>query len=234
MKRQLFGQLGEKIKGRGVARAMLACVALAGIFCYGTVKNINERLERQRQQNIARQQEKNEPKTPDETVETENKQDDVPVESKPVTPPKAESEREAQPRRQEKFLLPAEGGKIYGAFSGDELVYNRTLDDWRTHNGVDIRTPKGDRVRRGAAGTVTAVYDDGLLGTVVEIEHDGFTARYCGLDKNTPVKAGDTVTRGQTIGTAGEVAMEVNDESHIHLEIIKDGKYVNPDQILGV
>ena len=58
MKRQLFGQLGEKIKGRGVARAMLACVALAGIFCYGTVKNINERLERQRQQNIARQQEK--------------------------------------------------------------------------------------------------------------------------------------------------------------------------------
>ena len=91
MKRQLFGQLGEKIKGRGVARAMLACVALAGVFCYGTVKNNNERLERQRQQNIARQQEKNEPKTPDETVETENKQDDVPVESKPVTPPKAES-----------------------------------------------------------------------------------------------------------------------------------------------
>ena len=81
---------------------------------------------------------------------------------------------------------------------------------------------------------MTAVYDDGLLGTVVEIEHEGFTARYCGLDKNTPVKAGDTVTRGQTIGAAGEVAMEVNDESHIHLEIIKDGKYVNPDQILGV
>ena len=69
---------------------------------------------------------------------------------------------------------------------------------------------------------------------MVEIEHEGFTARYCVLDKNTAVKAGDTVTRGQTIGTAGEVAMEVNDESHIHLEIIKDGKYVNPDQILGV
>ena len=86
MKRQLFGQLGEKIKGRGVARAMLACVALAGVFCYGTVKNINERLERQRQQNIARQQGKNEPKAPDETVETENKQHECPGGSQACTP----------------------------------------------------------------------------------------------------------------------------------------------------
>lgn len=92
---------------------MLACVALAGIFCYGTVKNINERLERQRQQNIARQQEKNEPKTPDETVETENKQDDVPVESKPVTPPES---------RERKGGTTTAAGKIFIAGRGRQNI----------------------------------------------------------------------------------------------------------------
>ena len=232
MKRQLFGQLGEKIKGRGVARAMLACVALAGIFCYGTVKNINERLERQRQQNIARQQEKNEPKTPDETVETENKQDDVPVESKPVTPPKAESERAAQPRRQEKFLLPAEGGKIYAAFSGDELVYNRTLDDWRTHNGIDYAAAKGEQVSAPAAGKVTLAGADGSWGPTVAIEDaSGRLWRISGV-ADLKVKAGDTVTAGQALGTVGSVSCECAEDSHIHLEVKQGEKYLDPAKVM--
>ena len=28
-------------------------------------------------------------------------------------------------------------GRVLNAFSGDELVYNKTLGDWRTHNGID-------------------------------------------------------------------------------------------------
>ena len=122
--------------------------------------------------------------------------------------------------------------KLYGLYSGDELVYNRTLDDWRTHNGVDISAAPGDAVKAGADGTVANVYEDGMQGTVVVIKHDGFTARYCGLAKATYVKAGEKVTQGQTIGTVGEVAMEVLEESHIHLEIEKNGKNINPDTVL--
>ena len=32
---------------------------------------------------------------------------------------------------------PSMPGCVLNAFSGDELVYNKTLEDWRTHNGVD-------------------------------------------------------------------------------------------------
>ena len=32
---------------------------------------------------------------------------------------------------------PSMPGRVLNAFSGDELVYNKTLGDWRTHNGVD-------------------------------------------------------------------------------------------------
>ena len=38
------------------------------------------------------------------------------------------------------------------AFSGEELVYNETLGDWRTHNGADYAAKAGEDVSRyGAA-----------------------------------------------------------------------------------
>ena len=84
----------------------------------------------------------------------------------------------------------------------------------------------------GAAGTVTSVVNDGMLGTLVEVNHGDFTARYCGLAEKTFVNAGDNVTQGQAIGTVGEITMEVAEESHIHLEVIRDGSYINPDVLL--
>ena len=35
------------------------------------------------------------------------------------------------------FELPVEG-KIIAEFSGDDLVYNEALKDWRAHSGVDF------------------------------------------------------------------------------------------------
>ena len=148
------------------------------------------------------------------------------------TQPAENRETQAEPTaRPERFILPV-NGKIYATFSGEELVYNRTLDDWRTHNGIDITARQGDTVQSGAAGTVVSVTDDGMLGRVVEINHGDFTARYCGLGEKTFVNRGDTVTQGQSLGTVGEITMEVAEETHIHLEIIRDGSYVNHDTVL--
>lgn len=40
-------------------------------------------------------------------------------------------------------------GEVLTAFSMEELVYNQTLGDWRTHDGVDIAADSG---RRSAGG----------------------------------------------------------------------------------
>ena len=52
-------------------------------------------------------------------------------------------------------------GKVSQAFSGNTLVYNPTLGDWRTHNGTDYTA---EQVTAVAAGTVTAIADDALWG----------------------------------------------------------------------
>lgn len=234
MKNKLFGKLGEKLKGNMLLLFMVASVGLAGIYTYKTIAGINNRLENQRLQNI----QVTPAPTAEEVQDVQQEQNDVPLPAKPTPAPtpvpqqdvQAEAETQA-PSQEKTFVLPV-NGKIFSAFSGDELVYNRTLDDWRTHNGVDVSAAPGDAVKSGADGTVKVVYEDGMLGTVVEIEHDGFTAKYCGLAKGTYVKQGDRVSQGQTIGTVGETAMEILEESHIHLEIIKNGKNVNPDTVL--
>ncbi len=231
MKNTLFGRLGDKLKGNGLVAVLMAAVIAAGMFSYNTISRINRRLEKQQLQNIETTPR---PQPTDEVQNVQTPQDNVPLPSRTAKPrqtkPQATPRPTPQPQKP-KFVLPT-AGKIYSAFSGDELVYNRTLDDWRTHNGIDITAPKGDGVHAGAAGVVTAVYNDGMLGTVVEINHGDFTAKYCGLNENTFVKTGDTVEQNRSIGTVGEISMEIAEEDHIHLEIFKDGVAVNPDTVL--
>ena len=42
------------------------------------------------------------------------------------------------------------------------------------------------------------------------------------------VKKGDTVSAGQTIGKVGSVSCECAEESHIHLEVMQDDRYLDP------
>ena len=37
-------------------------------------------------------------------------------------------------------------GQVLAVWSGDELVYNETLGDWRTHNGTDYACKEGEDV----------------------------------------------------------------------------------------
>ena len=41
-----------------------------------------------------------------------------------------------------------------------------------------------------------------------------------------------TVKQGDTIGVVGEIPLETSEESHLHLEVIKNGATVNPHELL--
>lgn len=129
--------------------------------------------------------------------------------------------------------VPGWYGKPVGDFSGDELVYNKTLGDWRTHNGTDYTALAGKAVAPAAAGTVTAVKNDALWGDVVEVtDAAGLCWRYCGLRQVT-VHKGDTVTTGTTLGEIGTLPAEAWQGTHLHLECIKDGEYLDPHTLIG-
>lgn len=118
-------------------------------------------------------------------------------------------------------------------FSGDELVYNETLGDWRTHNGADYAVTAGGDVPAAAAGRVTSVYEDPLWGWVVQVADRGGTVwRYCGLAE-AAVAQDDTVARGDTLGVVGTIAGESRLGPHFHLETQKDEAWLDPEQVLG-
>ena len=125
------------------------------------------------------------------------------------------------------------GNKIAKEYSKGEIVKNKTTDDWRTHNGIDINGAKGDQVNAICDGEVTAVRDDALWGTVVTIDHgNGITADYCGLEKNSTVQPGDIVKINQKIGVLGEIPLENADGIHLHLEMQRDGATISPSDYL--
>ena len=45
------------------------------------------------------------------------------------------------------------------------------------------------------------------------------------------VKAGDTVTAGQKLGTVGTVGCECAEESHIHVEVKQGESYLDPAKL---
>ena len=136
--------------------------------------------------------------------------------------------------KKENFLYPAEG-TVTKPHSGGELVKYDALNEWRTHDGIDIKADVGTEVCACADGTVTKVWSDPLWGTCVEIGHkDGFTSIYCGLAKEVSVTEKAEVKAGDPIGTVGETNLaEVSDESHLHFALKQDGKFIDPLEKLG-
>ena len=127
------------------------------------------------------------------------------------------------------FQAPIKGEIIRG-FAKDSLVYSNTLQEWITHNGVDIKADKTSVVKAAAAGKVTSIKNDPRYGLTIIIEHnDGYKTVYSNLLTTEFVVEGEEVEQGQTLGTVGNSSsFEVSDDYHLHFELLKDGEYLDP------
>ena len=130
-------------------------------------------------------------------------------------------------------VWPVSGERI-APYSMQELSFNATTQDWRTHDGVDLAALAGEPVRAACSGTVTAVYDDEFLGTTVVISHpEGYETCYSNLAAMPAVSAGMRVTAGDTIGSVGASALlESASSSHLHFAVRQDGKSVDPARFI--
>ena len=122
--------------------------------------------------------------------------------------------------------------KVLNEYTGDELIYSKTFDDYRVHNGIDIKAERGDAVKCAYDGVVEDVYADSLCGIVITINHgNGYKTVYKNLSSDKMVKKGETVTKGQTISGVGETAIfEAAEDSHVHFELIYNDKQINPEE----
>lgn len=126
-------------------------------------------------------------------------------------------------------------GTTVTVFSTTELMYDETMADWRTHNGLDIQAAEGDAVKTAASGMVVSIKSDELMGTTVVIEHaGGYTTQYSCLQAEPPVTEGQQVAAGDIIGLVGSTAAaESSMGPHLHFSVAKDGVIIDPSEYIG-
>ena len=126
-------------------------------------------------------------------------------------------------------------GQIQKIYSPDKVVFSKTLNKWKTHDGIDIEAQEGTLVLSMEKGEVINVYDDALLGKTIVISHiAGYYSQYSNLDENVFVSIGDKVVKGQRIGRIGKTAKsEFLDNSHLHLAVYLGEKSVDPTYIFN-
>jgi len=121
-----------------------------------------------------------------------------------------------------RFAMPVIGRASSGyGMRSDPLHHTHSM-----HAGFDVAAKTGTPVSAAAGGVVTHAGAAGTYGNLVTIRHDsGFETRYAHLSK-VGVQRGDRVTPGQEVGQVGSTGRSTG--PHLHFEIRKDGKAVDP------
>ena len=125
-------------------------------------------------------------------------------------------------------------GEIEVPYAMTWLRYDRTMADWRTHDGIDIAAELGAHVMAVSAGTVESVYTDDLYGVTVVVSHGGgLKSTYSNLGEVPTVYEGSSVVAGEVIGAVGDTALgETGEVTHLHFSMSLDGESVDPCEYL--
>ncbi len=94
------------------------------------------------------------------------------------------------------------------------------------HSGVDISVPQGTHVRATADGIVSfSGWTAGSGNTVIIEQGHGFSTAYA-HNKQNLVRVGQRVKRMEAIAISGSTGISTG--PHVHYEIWKNGRHVNP------
>lgn len=124
-------------------------------------------------------------------------------------------------------------GPIIMNYSMDKTIYFSTLDQYRYNPAMIIEGTEGDPVACGAQGTVKSIDVTAQTGTTVKIDAgNGYELIY-GQLMEVPVKVGEPVDAGATIGYVSKPTKYYSREGcNVYLEMRKDGEPVNPAEYL--
>lgn len=126
-----------------------------------------------------------------------------------------------------RVAVPAAG--VVGSVIGDDRDGGA-----RSHQGIDIFNRAGTPVRAINFGTVSksVSVDAGTCGKQVSLLHrDGTKSLYCHLD-TVSVRVGQSVSKGQFIGTIGNTGNARTTPPHLHFEVRKGVTVIDPCSIL--
>ena len=124
----------------------------------------------------------------------------------------------------------------YYDYKGDKDIQEQSIiqfgNTYLQNTGITYTSDQDFKVVSIMDGQVTKIYENDLLGNVVEITHNNIVCVYQ-MVKDIKVKVGDNVTSGAEIASSGTSKILPN-SSNLHFEVLKDGKITNPKSIIGM
>jgi murein DD-endopeptidase MepM/ murein hydrolase activator NlpD len=233
----------EKIssgKGFYITVALSLGIIVAAIaFIYNSSVNMLEGLDipttfRQVEKNQTNIKDPRETHESTETTRQKSTSQTQPASSSPATtattqPPSSTDNVEVF--NNDSFILPSTGD-IDKPFSLNP-VYDETMEDWRIHKGTDFIAQAGEEVKSIGNGKVSKVIFDPTWGYCIEVNYGEITARYCGIEQGSAVGIDDIVSKGDTIGKVAAIPCESKQDSHLHFETVKDGKWLDPISVIN-
>lgn len=119
---------------------------------------------------------------------------------------------------------PVNGMEMLTNFGARRYI-NQEANSYR-HSGVDLKADKGSEVLAINNGKVIFSEELAYTGNTIIIEHGlGLKSWYYHMDARY-VSAGDTVNKGDVIGTVGDTGFATS--PHLHLNVSVNSTYINP------
>lgn len=164
-------------------------------------------------------------------------------EDAPAPTPEVTPTPEPAPRREETFrsfdqytdsMAWPVLGDIVMAYSVDHLIFDKTLDQFRTNDNICIGASYGDSVNAAAAGVVSEIFTTRERGRTVVVDHgNGWRTTYSQLQDEVIVRVGDVVTQNQKIGTVGAPSLFSTQLGyHIAFTVHNGSNTVDPRTVL--
>jgi len=133
--------------------------------------------------------------------------------------------------------LQSSGEYVGGVFSWPVSGYTRISSPYgnrihpilkvpKFHSGIDIPAPTGTAIMAAGQGRVVSAGSLGGYGRTVIIDHGGGILTLYAHNSQLLVSIGQTVNKGQQIAKAGSTGQSTG--PHLHFEVRKNGKYVDP------
>ncbi|GAA5346372.1 septal ring factor EnvC (AmiA/AmiB activator) [Planifilum fimeticola] len=137
----------------------------------------------------------------------------------------AEKDKQQAEAKDGKFLWPVKGGIITSEYG---YRRNPVTGAYKLHEGIDIGAPLGTAIRAVADGKVIESRPASGYGYIVVVDHGGgVSTLYAHVyPQDVTVSIGQSVSRGQVIAAVGNNGQSTG--PHLHLEVIKDGRTVDP------
>jgi murein DD-endopeptidase MepM/ murein hydrolase activator NlpD len=120
------------------------------------------------------------------------------------------------------FIIPVNG--VLSSPFGER--FDPKTESLKLHKGIDIEADNGSTIRAALEGTIMEAGSERTYGNYIKIEHNnGLITVYAHCSQLTASK-GQRVRQGDAIAKVGDTGASVG--SHLHFEIWKDGKALDP------